>query len=82
MDSVRVEMGPGEISFGRSNTRKVDGADAAMFARARIVIVAAAAAIAVLPGGAAWLAGRNAPWAHFFATHGTVATLEEKSEAE
>ena len=36
-----------------------------MFARTRIVIVAAAAAVAVLSGGAAWLAGRNVPWAHF-----------------
>ena len=39
-----------------------------MFARTRIVIVAAAAAVAALSGGAAWLAGRNAPWAHFLGT--------------
>jgi len=39
-----------------------------MFARTRTVIVAAAAAVAVLSGGAAWLASRNAPWAHFLGT--------------
>jgi predicted CXXCH cytochrome family protein len=39
-----------------------------MFARTKIVIVAATAAVAVVSGGAAWLAGRNAPWAHFLGT--------------
>jgi predicted CXXCH cytochrome family protein len=39
-----------------------------MFARTRIVIVAAVAAVAVVSGGAAWLAGRNAAWAHFLGT--------------
>jgi hypothetical protein len=39
-----------------------------MPARARIVVGVAAAAVAVVAGGAAWqlLAERNTPWAHFF----------------
>ncbi len=41
-----------------------------MPAKTRIVVVVAAATVAVLAGGTSWqwLAGGNAPWAHFFGT--------------
>jgi len=41
-----------------------------MPAKTRIVVVVAAATVAVLAGGVSWqwLAGGNAPWAHFFGT--------------